>query len=350
MAADEPLPAIAEFLRRGQDDPASFDALARRLFARQYARIAPYRAFCDSRGVTPETLCAWSQIPAAPAAAFKRFALTCAPESDCTPARGGRVFHSSGTTAAQTSRHFLDAAALDLYGLSLTLGFERAVRSAPREILALMPPPARAPHSSLSFMLGELVASREGRFFHEEGWIESLARTLRAAPRPFLLFGTAFAFVHFFDATGDERFALPAGSVLIETGGFKGRSREIPRAVLYALFTQKLGVLPERCLAEYGMSEMASQFYDRLPPEERDGGRVKAGPHWVRTRALDPATGDCCAPGTPGLLVHYDLANANSVLAIQTEDWGYTVEEGGFVLIGRAPGAALRGCSLTAVE
>jgi hypothetical protein len=103
------------------------------------------------------------------------------------------------------------------------------------------------------------------------------------------------------------------------------------------------------------MSEMASQFYDTIL-RDRINGVVreprKAGlPHLVRTRVIDPIGGEEEAPGQPGVLAHYDIANLNSVLAIQTEDYGYALPDGdGFVLLGRAPGAALRGCSLTAEE
>ena len=91
------------------------------------------------------------------------------------------------------------------------------------------------------------------------------------------------------------------------------------------------------------MCEMASQFYGfGLEP-------VKRGPHWVRTRAIDPETGDDARPGQAGLLRHCDLANFNSVLALQTQDMG-TLTEDGFLLHGRAPDADLRGCSLTVEE
>ena len=131
--------------------------------------------------------------------------------------------------------------------------------------------------------------------------------------------------------------------MIVETGGFKGRTRQVPREELYALFTARLGVPVEHCYSEYGMSEMASQFYGRgLDPTKR-------GPHWVRTRAMDPLTGEDAAPGSPGLLRHYDLANFNSVLALQTQDQG-TLTPDGFVLHGRAPDAEVRGCSLTVEE
>ena len=168
-----------------------------------------------------------------------------------------------------------------------------------------------------------------------------------------ILFGTAFAWVHFFDAM-PQQFALPPGSRVIETGGFKGRSREVSKEELYALFTTRLGLPSTHCLSEYGMSELASQFYDSTL---RDGSLClhraarKIGPPWLKTRILDPITGEDSAPGEPGILVPYDLANLNSVLALQTEDWGQAAPDGeGFVLLGRAPGAVLRGCSLTAEE
>ncbi len=341
---------IQEFIARkvGTDEEA-FNALARKLFTYQQERNRPYRNFCVGRGVTPESIATWRDIPAAPAAAFKSYSLTCVPEAYCTPEQGGRTFHSSGTTGHDTSRHFLDAAALDCYRASLRQGYRQftgwAAQNTPyaeRGILpiaAVMPAPEEAPHSSLSFMLGDLVDEWGLQFFHGSDWIDGLSKEFRCTPYPYAVFGTAFAFVQLFD-TIDERFELPEGSIVIETGGFKGRSREIPREELYRLFTERLGVPMERCLSEYGMSEMASQFYSVA-----DG--PKRGPHWVRTRIMDPLTGQEAAPGQPGLLAHCDLANLNSVLALQTEDMGIATGDG-FTLLGRAPGAILRGCSLTA--
>ncbi len=355
LAAD-----VAAFIARAGNDPDTFDHLARRVFAYQYRHNAPYRAFCDGRGVSPERIASWRDIPAAPAAAFKRFVLSATPQTACRPERGGRIFHSSGTTGAQTSRHFLDAPSLDLYRVSLRAGYRRSVLpdGARLPVLALVPPPDAAPHSSLSFMLGELISDYGGRFFWQDGWQADLRRVMGALSEPAVLFGTAFAWVHFFDSPSGT-FALPPGSRVVETGGFKGRSREVSRGELYALFTSGLGVPPTHCLAEYGMSEMASQFYD---PTLRDhvlgvaqdrsaGAARKVAPPWLRSRVLDPVTGEDAAPGTPGLLAHYDLANLNSVLAIQTEDYGHGCDHGeGFVLLGRAPGAVLRGCSLSAEE
>lgn len=319
--------ALTEAIQTGSVD---FDALALALFAVQFAQNVPYQRLCKGRGLTPETVTRWQDIPPVPAAAFKYFALTCVPEKDCPV-----VFHSSGTTSSETSRHFLSSASVEVYRTSLRAGFTWALPYAPQTLLALMPPPSELPHSSLSFMLEALCAT----FFTPD----SLAEHLRENYQPVTVFGTAFAFMHLFDGTDGERFALPHGSTVIETGGFKGRSREVSREALYGLFVERLGVPLNNCYSEYGMSELASQFYSR----GLDG--PKQAPPWLRTRLLDPVTGTDAAPGTPGLLTHYDLANLNSVLAIQTEDLGIEVP-GGFQLLGRAPGAVLRGCSLTMEE
>jgi len=317
--------ALKDAITSGELD---FDGFALALFEAQFRRVLPYQRLCLARGATPETVTRWQDIPPVPAAAFKRFALTCVPESACPV-----VFHSSGTTSSETSRHFLSAEAVEVYRVSLRAGFAQALPHAPRPLLALMPPPSELPHSSLSFMLDALGAT----FFSPT----TVADYLRDVTAPVTVFGTAFGFIHLFDDTNGERFFLPHGSVVLETGGFKGRSREVSREELYGLFVERLGVPLSHCYSEYGMSELASQFYS----QGLDG--PKQAPPWLRTRLLDPVTGTDVPPGEPGLLTHYDLANVNSVLAIQTEDLGIAVP-GGFQLLGRAPGAVLRGCSLTA--
>ena len=328
---DELARQIAAFI--GSDgDEAEFSRLALALFARQYKLSAPYRRLCFGQNLSPETVTRWQDIPAVPAQAFKVFDLSCVPVNETAA-----VFHSSGTTGAQTSRHYFDADALALYETSLRAGFDAVLPERPQTVWALMPEPSASPHSSLSHMLGALGAER---FFWDND--SALSAALLELTEPVTLFGTAFAWVQLFDGTKQE-WRLPAGSVVIETGGFKGRTREVPRDELYGLFGSRLRVATDDCYSEYGMSEMASQFYGRgLNPEKR-------GPRWVRTRTIDPATGEDAPAGTPGLLRHYDLANFNSVLALQTQDLG-TLTDGGFVLHGRAPDSEVRGCSLTVEE
>lgn len=338
-AASPDAPALArritEFIQNpppAVDAEARFSALALALFARQYGAVAPYQRLCDAQELTPRAVTRWRDIPATPAAAFKRFDLSATP-----PDEAAAVFHSSGTTGAQTSRHYFDALGLALYETSLRAGFGAALPSRPERLWAMMPEPEAAPHSSLSHMLGALGAER---FYWDDD--AALARALASAEGPVTLFGTAFAFVQLFDGT-DQAWRLPPGSAVIETGGFKGRTRAVPRDELYQLFSARLGVPADDCHSEYGMCEMASQFYGHgLDPEKR-------GPHWVRSRAIDPETGEDAAEGTSGLLRHYDLANFNSVLALQTQDVG-TLTPQGFVLEGRAPDAEVRGCSLSVEE
>jgi len=323
---------ITDFIENGASGDAEFERMALALFARQYALCAPYRRLCSGQGASPETVRRWQGIPAVPAAAFKVFDLSCVPTGETAT-----VFHSSGTTGAQTSRHYFDRDALTLYEISLRAGFNAALPERPEMLWALMPEPSASPNSSLSHMLGALGADR---FFWDND--AALAAALSELTEPVTVFGTAFAFVQLFDGMA-QSWHLPTGSVVVETGGFKGRTREVPREELYGLFGSQLGVPRERCYSEYGMSEMASQFYGRgLDPEKR-------GPHWVRTRTIDPQTGEDAPPGTPGLLRHYDLANFNSVMALQTQDLG-TLTPTGFMLHGRAPDAEVRGCSLTVEE
>ena len=325
---------IADFISSTpvQTNEEMFETLALQLFARQYALVAPYRRLCDASGATPGAVRCWQDIPAVPAAAFKAFDLSSVPINDSRA-----VFHSSGTTGGEASRHYFDADGLTLYETSLRAGFRDALPNCPPRLWALMPNTEAAPNSSLSHMLGALGAER---FYWDNDAV--LSSALNAVTEPVALFGTAFAFVQLFDGISGN-WRVPEGSIVIETGGFKGRSREVPREELYGLFETRLGVPLINCHSEYGMSEMASQFYGcGLDSEKR-------GPHWVRTRTIDPLTGEDSVPGAPGLLRHYDLANWNSVQALQTQDLG-TLTPSGFLLHGRAPNADVRGCSLTVEE
>ena len=138
----------------------------------------------------------------------------------------------------------------------------------------------------------------------------------------------------------------------MDTGGFKGRAREIPREKFYASVRAKLGIERDHCVSEYGMTELSSQFYDTTLADRVHGKKrrpFKAGPPWTRTLVIDPFTGREATKGKRGVLRHFDLANRGSVMAVQTEDLGRASGEG-FELLGRAPGADLRGCSLSYEE
>lgn len=334
-----------------RSDEARFDALARDLFAFQFEHCAPYRRYCEGLGRTPANVASWPGIPTVPTGAFKEVALRSFPAE-----LEAHVFRSSGTATEKRGELHLDT--LALYEASLLPSFRRGVLpdlapGARARIHVLAPSPQEAPDSSLSHMFGCAIdafgdaasgfAIRDGKL--ELGpLVEALAHAADAGA-PVLLCGTAFAFVHATDALG-AAVTLAPGSRVMETGGFKGRSREMPRDALYAAIAAKLGVAPERIVNQYGMCELGSQFYDSVLADPR-APRRKLAPPWTRVRVVDPESGADAAPGAVGLVCVYDLANTGSVLAIQTADLGRTIGDG-FEVLGREPGAEARGCSIAA--
>ncbi|HEM46735.1 MAG TPA: acyl-protein synthetase, partial [Alphaproteobacteria bacterium] len=224
--------------------------------------------------------------------------------------------------------------------------------------LSVMPAADEIPDSSLAFMITDLLecfgAPGSAAFATGAGLdydaLESAAAEAAADGAVVLLIGTSAAFIHWLDRLADDgrSFRLPEGSRLMDTGGFKGRGRRVEPDELRAAYHERLGLDPACCVNEYGMTEMLSQLYDTgLLDRVRGLTRPprKAGPPWVRSLAVDPETLAPLPPGEPGLLRHLDLANAGSVPAVQTEDYG-AVDEHGLVLHGRAVGAPPRGCSI----
>ncbi|HET6231790.1 MAG TPA: hypothetical protein VFE05_17070 [Longimicrobiaceae bacterium] len=355
--------ALLDRISRGTGAPigdAEFGALALAVFAHQYAGNEPYRMFCDRRGASPSTVSHWMEVPAVPTDAFKAAALVVGGAG-----AAARTFRTSGTTAGAERRGVHHLPDLDLYDAALRAGFAAHLLpdGARPRIVSLVPARDGMPESSLSHMIGEVMADAGGRggwFVDPQGGIAhgGLSAALRDAERmgePVLIPGTAFAFVHWLDALRErgESFRLPAGSRVMDTGGFKGRSREVTREELYAGFAERLGIGPAWCVNEYGMTEMSSQFYDTVAgrggADVDPGARRYQGPPWVRTQATDPETLRPLPDGEVGVLRHWDLANLNSVMAIQTADLGITSPDG-FRLLGRATGAEARGCSIAMDE
>jgi len=346
---------------------AEFDRLAREVFAHQFACNRPYRLFCERRGVSPETGGGWTEVPAVPTDAFKAAALVCGDPArieeearrDRADARAAAVFRTSGTTLGPGRRgtHYLPD--LALYDAALRAGFAAHLlpEGARMRMVSLVPRPEEAPDSSLSHMAGAVVADfgggRGGWYVSPTGGIdhagiETALREAEAAGEPVCILGTAFALVHWLDALREAgtRFRLPASSRLMDTGGFKGRSREVTREELYGTIGEVTGIPASWCVNEYGMTEMSSQFYDGVAGSAAaPADRLHAGPPWVRTQATDPETLRPLPHGEVGVLRHVDLANLHSVMAIQTADLGVTSPDG-FRVLGRARGAEARGCSL----
>ena len=336
-----------------------FERLALACFAYQYERCEPYRRFCDRAGRRPQNVTTWLDVPAVQTASFATARLACFPRERTTV-----EFHSSGTTSSGDRSSTLELDSPALYEASLLAHFRRRVLpdAAKMRILALMPSRADAPNSSLSYMahhLIEAIGTGGSGFFIENGELafEKLRDAL-ARPEPAIVFGTAFAFVHLFDRcrTDGLTFRLPAGSRVVETGGFKGRSREVPREELYASFTELLGVPRDMCASEYGMCELGSQWYDATIEDTITSRAslgiphsIKVGPHWARAILVDPVTARPVERGTEGLIRVFDLSNRGSVCALITGDLGIE-RDGGFVLLGRSAGAPPKGCSIDADE
>jgi hypothetical protein len=337
---------VLAWISEGVDAPpdeARFDRLARAMFQHQYDANEPYRKLCQAFGRGPDDVGHWSEIPAVPTGAFKEARLAAFPES-----RTARVFRTSGSSTEARGELHLDT--LELYEASLLATFGAFVCPDRVRLLVLAPPLGDAQDSSLSYMFDAAVRTLGGdgsRFvFGHGGFDMAVAMTaLQRAREPVGVCGTAFAFVHLLDALAaiGLRISLPEGSRVMETGGFKGRSRELPREELHGGLSRALGVPRDRIVNQYGMCELGSQFYEPSLVTGRPTVRKRIPP-WVRTRVVDPA--DLRDAGS-GVLIHYDLANTGSVLAVQTADAG-TLDEEGLEVIGRIPGAEARGCSIAA--
>lgn len=338
---------VEDFIARGAPDEDRFERLALDVFRYQATHNAAYRRLLESRCIAPGDVLGWREIPAVSSVAFKHLRLACGPTM--------MTFRTSGTTRGAAGRGEHHLGDVRLYRAALRRHFRECVLPDRETIrfLSLTPAPEWAPDSSLGFMMEDLHrtcgAPGSAYFLTPEGVaIDPLIRELARAEHDgeaICLCGVAFAFVHLLDAMRERgaRFRLPEGSRLMDTGGFKGRSRSVERADLVHEYRERFGLPPSAVVNEYGMTELGSQFYDH----SLHGGdpEVKHGPHWVRTLVIDPGGGQVLEDGCEGLLVHFDLANADSVLAVETEDLG-VVRGGGFVLSGRAAGAEPRGCSL----
>jgi hypothetical protein len=349
---------VANYVLDFIKNPASkdFDALALAVFAYQFDHNAPYQRFCLARDKTPATVTRWQDIPAVPTVAFKELELTCAPPE--------KIFLTSGTTRGQEKcgRHLVPD--LTLYHASALSHFAACVLPDNRRLrmLSLIPSPEARPHSSLTQMVAWVMAqwgAPGSAYFidpagiHIEAFAEAVSRAQQEGT-PVCLLALTSALVAFFDwceAQG-RQFALPGSSRIMDTGGNKGIGRPISRPGFLHSCWKYLKVAGYSCVNEYGMTEMASQFYDNVLYNrfrQSNEPRYKIAPPWVRTLVVDPETLQEVPGGQPGILRHFDLANCGSVLAIQTDDVGH-LTSGGFEITGRAPGAEARGCALVLEE
>ncbi|MEI8345558.1 MAG: hypothetical protein WCG06_05745, partial [Candidatus Omnitrophota bacterium] len=203
-----------------------------------------------------------------------------------------------------------------------------------------------APQSSLSHMIGvldERLAEGRGRYYYSKEGLEFdlLLRDLSSCSKKVFLFATSSALLEFLQRVKLRKtfLKLAPDSRFFETGGFKAASRRVSRERVDALCLKHLSLKAADRVGEFGMTEMFSQFYSR------GAACVFKGPPWARCVARLPSVAKEAPPGRAGVLSFCDLANLDSVIALQTEDRGF-IRAGGFEYLGRIPQAARRGCSL----
>jgi hypothetical protein len=342
-------------------DNGAFNDLALRLFEYQRRYNEPYARYCASLGFSNDTMPAsWEHIPPVPAAAFKEAALTTFPTE-----RAALAFETSGTTQGRPGTHFFETARL--YDAALLAGFERCMLSdgARLRYCNLVTNPATRPSSSLGYMMGRVsqtFGTEPGEWYVDgdaldfERFVFDL-REARACEQAVCIATTAFALAAVLDRCAQNGIILPLapGSRIMETGGFKGRAKIVERDELYRRAAHTFSIAENAIVAEYGMTELTSQYYDVARPHyagEQMDVRFKRGPSWLRPRVVGP-DGATLPHGVVGALVHVDLANRASCVAVATEDLGVTFadeydSDRVLVLIGRERGASLRGCSLDA--
>ena len=263
-----------------------------------------------------------------------------------------RVFRTSGTTTGKRGEHFFRD--LDLYDRAAEVAARALLfpDGRPLRMVILAPDEGEAPDSSLSYMLSRFTEW----FASSARWVWPLERAAlqdalaeaEASGEPTAVLGTSFAFVHAED-TLDRTFHLPAGSRLMQTGGFKGRSREVAPDALREALAARYGLSDHVIVGEYGMTELSSQLYETslVAP---DAPRRYRPPAWVRVLAVDPERLEPLPVGQRGLLRIDDAANLDSVACLQTADVATVHPDGTVELHGRHPGSLPRGCSLAVEE
>ncbi|RYY54289.1 MAG: acyl transferase [Chitinophagaceae bacterium] len=316
-----------------------FEGLALRLFEWQYSGNGIYRQFCDALGRRPGNVASIPEIPFLPVRFFKSFDIT---TGSFTP---DVVFESSGTTGMLNSRHLVKD--ITIYEESFMKAFTRVY--GPVEdlvIIGLLPSYLERGNSSLVYMVDRLVraSGRKESGFYLDNMAE-LAQTLRgleAGGQRSLLIGVTFALLDF-----AASFPMPLRFCqVMETGGMKGRRREMVRAEVQDILKQAFSL--ETVHSEYGMTELLSQAYStggglfRCPPWMKVVLREEEDPLAIRVAGQEGGRS-----GTfTGAVNIIDLANIHSCNFIATDDAARLHGDGSFEILGRLDHSDLRGCSL----
>jgi hypothetical protein len=344
----------------GDGAPAEpFDALALSIARFQGERVPALARLASARGVDLASARDAAAIPAVPCDVFRLTRIAAHP-----PSEDQIVFRTSGTSQGREAR--------GEHALRTTATYERAALTWGERLLfpdrrrlgaiVLAPPRDEQADSSLGFMIERFAAHLGGPVRHglragalDVAAVASAAAEARAAREPAIVLGTSFALVHLLDVSAGLDLRLPPGSRVMQTGGYKGRSREVPPEDLRRAVAERFGVPDAYVVAEYGMTELSSQLYEGTLAAALGEGDAPArhgvyrAPPWVRVTAVDPVSLAPVERGEAGIARIVDLANIDSAVAIQTADRVRVLPEG-VELLGRAPGAPPRGCSIAIDE
>ena len=305
---------------------AEFEREALRLFRFQAEHCAPYAEYIRLIGVDPLTVHRIEDIPMLPIELFKSHKLYCGDDEPQI------VFTSSATTGMVQSRHYV--ADLELYERAFSEAFRHFYGDA-REcsIYALLPSYLEREGSSLVYMAERLIAESGGGGFYLNDY-EKLLHDISRDPNPKILLGVTYALLDL-----AENYAPKLeNTVVMETGGMKGRRKELPKSELHKVLCSAFGV--ERIHSEYGMAELMSQAYSF-------GDGVFRTPRWMKVLVRDVNNPFArLAAGRRGGLDIIDLANRYSCAFIATQDMGIRYDDGSFRIEGRIAQSDIRGCNL----
>lgn len=306
-----------------------FNNLCLEVFAFQHTHNPVYRQFVDALSVNVALINHNSQIPFLPISFFKSHEVRC---HCCNPEL---IFESSKTTGMTSSRHYVEQA--QLYKTSFLRGFEQFYGS-PKDyvFLALLPNYLEQNHSSLVYMVAELIAQSEdaasGFFLHNFADLDAAIRA--NSHKKLFIMGVSYALLDF-----AERYSYSnIDMIVMETGGMKGRRKELLRSEMHEILAQAFGV--PHIHSEYGMAELLSQAYSQSQ------GIFNCSP-WQKILVRDAYDPFSYMPfGKLGGINVIDLANLYSCSFIETKDLGRVQENGSFTVEGRFDAAEIRGCNL----
>jgi phenylacetate-coenzyme A ligase PaaK-like adenylate-forming protein len=310
---------------------SSFDEVALQVFAYQYEQVPVYREFCDSMRRTPDTVCTLNDIPFLPVQFFKSH------EVIAQGYAAEKIFESSTTSGTIPSRHRV--ADIELYEQSYLRAFE-IFYGDPRQycLLALLPSYLDRGTSSLLYMADDLIrrSGHELSGFINKDFDELHKRLVLAQQQgqKIFLLGVTYALLDF-----SEQYPMDlSGSIIMETGGMKGRRREMTREELHSTLQKAFNV--KSIHSEYGMTELLSQAYST-------GDGIFRCPPWMRVIARDPYDPmSYVGHDKTGALNIIDLANLYSCSFLSVSDLGRVYEDSSFEVLGRMDSADIRGCNL----